>query len=130
MLNLLPAAQAGECDISQANADLAKKLNAANLRGIPCASLTIALGSYLDKKKQGGRRLAPDEGSTDKEIYQAKKSICQRNEYVERIREANAIKDNEVRVIITAAILDEADETLAKEIIIENDNIRLCTSRK
>lgn len=129
-LNLIASAQASECDIHQANPDLVKKLNATNLRGIPCVSLTTALGSYLNKKKQGGRRLGPDDEKNEKEINEAKKSICQRREYVERIREANAIKDNEVRVIITAAILDEADETSAKEIIIENESVRLCTSGK
>lgn len=121
---------ASECDLQQANSELVKKINGTNLRGIPCESLKTALGSYLNKKKRGGRRLGPDEEKSENEIIEAKKSICQRKEYVERIRNANAIKDNEVRVIVTAAILDEADETLAKEIIIENENVRLCTGGK
>lgn len=113
------------CEVKQlekVKPEISKKLSKADIKTIPCESLQTALSSYGKSYVTGGRRL---EGK-DTLYEKSENNICKNPEWIKKISAANAIDDVDTRVIITAAILDDAGEYVARDMVLNNPKVKPC----
>lgn len=104
---------------------MAAKLVKTDIKAIPCDSLQAALAGYNKSLSTGGRRLE-SAGSTNSTEQDSHKNLCNDPEWSKRIASANLITDTDIRVIVTAAILDEAEEYVARDMVLNNSKVIPC----
>lgn len=95
------------------------------IRTVPCDSLKSALKGYLNKRVSGGRRLEPDEILEESDL-DSMQAVCRDPRWKRRLNESNSIQDADARVLITASILDEAEEYKARDYLLNNRNYKPC----
>lgn len=115
------------CDLEN-NTDIPKEMIdklrlAGNEKLVPCESLKSVMAMYSNKFVAGGRRLEPvGAGRVDK-------GFCKNPRWAKRIREANKIEDQDVRAIVIAAILDDAGQDAARDMVIGNPGLNPCPGK-
>ena len=131
--SLLCVSAVSACEVNsldKVSPEMAAKLAKANIRTIQCDSLQTALASYGKKLTPGGRRLETEETVSPKEQEDSLKKVCASPLLRKKITAANSIADEDVRIIVTAAILDEAGEYLARDTVLNDPKVKLCNQSK
>lgn len=115
---------ASACEIKSSGnltQDKASKVGKEGARLVPCEALQSVMKMYGKKVTSGGRRLEPVSASS-----QSDNGFCSNPEWAKKITTANLIEDNDVRIIVTAAILDEAEQDVARDMVLNSPAVKPC----
>ena len=110
--------------------DKAAKVGKEGGRLAPCDSLQNVMAMYGKKISPGGRRLESAEPVSLKDQEDSLRNICKNPQLSKKLIAADSITDSEVRMIVTAAILDGADEYVARDMVLNNEKVKPCISSK